>query len=99
MSKTISAQFKSRRDAEMAVEHIVQEHGVDRTAVEVGAASGENTAGTEAARADIEDGHPKTGTDGEPALAGKVEVSVRVDDASVEAVVSSLKTYHGEIAS
>lgn len=97
MSKTISAEFKSRRDAEMAVEHIVQDHGVDRNAVQVGPASDENTAGTEAARADVEDGHLKSGTEGEPALAGKVKVSVEVDDAITEKVISSLKTFDGDI--
>ena len=97
MSRTISAKFKSRRDAEMAVEHIVEDHGVDRGAVEVGPVSDENTAGTEAARADVEDGHLKSGTEGEPALAGKVKVSVQVDDASADKVVSSFKTFDGEV--
>jgi hypothetical protein len=97
MPKTISADFKSRRDAEMAVEHIVQDHGLDRNAVEVGPASAENTAGTEAARADVEDGHLKSGTEGEPALAGKVRVSVEVDDAIAEKVLSSFETFNGDI--
>jgi len=98
MSKTISAEFKSRRDAEMAVEHIVQDHGLDRNAVDVGPASNENTAGTEAARADVEDGHLKSGTEGEPALAGKVKVSVEVDDAIAEKVISSFRTFDGDIS-
>jgi hypothetical protein len=97
MTKTISAEFKSRRDAEMAVEHIVQDHGLDRSAVGVGPAASENTAGTEAARADVEDGHLKSGTEGEPALAGKVKVSVQVDDAIVEKVLSSFRTFDGDI--
>lgn len=98
MPKTISAEFKSRRDAEMAVEHIVQDHGLDRNAVDVGPASNENTAGTKAARADVEHGHLKSGTEGEPALAGKVKVSVRVDDAIAEKVLSSFRTFNGEIS-
>lgn len=97
MPKTISANFKSRRDAEMAVEHIVQDHGLDRNAVDIGPASNENTAGTEAARADVEDGHLKSGTEGEPALAGKVKVSVLVDDAIAEKVISSFRTFDGDI--
>lgn len=98
MPKTISADFKSRRDAEMAVEHIVQDHGLDRNAVNIGPASNENTAGTEAARADVEDGHLKSGTEGEPALAGKVKVSVLVDDAIAEKVISSFRTFDGDIS-
>jgi hypothetical protein len=99
MPKKISAEFKSRRDAEMAVEHIVQDHGVDRNAVEVGSASNENTAGIEAARADVEDGHLKSGTEGEPALGGKIKVSVQVDDAIAEKVISSFETFDGYIVS
>ena len=99
MSKTITAEFKSRRDAEMAVEHIVQEHGLDRGAVSIGSATSENTAGTEAARADVEDGHVKTGTEGEPKLAGKVKVSVEVDEGHADKVKASLKTFDGDTVS
>ncbi len=98
MPRMISAQFKSRRDAEMAIEHIVQDHGLDRNAVEVGPASNRNTAGTEAARADVEDGHLKTDTEGEPALAGKIKVSVQVEDDVVDKVLVSFRTFDGDIA-
>lgn len=96
MPKTITADFRSRRDAEMAVEHIVQEHNLDRKAVSIGPASSENTAGTQAARADVEDGHLKSDTDGEPALHGKVRVSVQVEDANADKVMDSIDTFHGE---
>lgn len=98
MLKTISAEFKSRRDAEMAIEQIVQDPGLDRNAVKVGPASNQNTAGTEAARADVEDRHLKSGTEGEPALAGKIKVSVQVDEAIAEKVVSAFETFDGDIS-
>lgn len=98
MPRMISAQFKSRRDAEMAIEHIVQDHGLDRNAVEVGPASNRNTAGTEAARADVEEGHLKTDTEGEPALAGKIKVSVQVEEDVVDKVLVSFRTFDGDIA-
>ncbi|GLS45138.1 hypothetical protein [Methylobacterium brachythecii] len=98
MAQTVSAKFTTRRDAEMAVEHIVQEHGFDRSAVTVGSASDANTAGTEAARADIEDGHLKSDNDGEPALAGKIKVSVQITDQDAEKVRSSFDTFGGEPA-
>lgn len=97
MSKSISAEFASRRDAEMAIEHIVQQHEVDRNAVSVTSASGENTAGTEAARADVENGHLKSQAEGEPMLAGKVKASVQVDEALIEAVSDSIATFHGDV--
>ena len=77
----------------------MQEHGVDRNAIAVHAASDANTAGTEAARADIEDGHLNTGTEGEPALAGAIKVSAEVDEAMTETVLTSFKTYDGRTTS
>ena len=95
MTRTVSADFDTRRDAEMAVEHIVREHGVDRSAVTVGPSSDENTAGTEAARADVEDDRLKSDTVGGPALAGKVRVSVQIAEADADKVRSSFQTYGG----
>ena len=100
MPKTITALFAQRRDAEMAVEHLVQEHGIDRSAVQIMAASVANSAGTEVAGGDVEGGQEKTGTDGGPALAGKIRVSAKVDQTQTDAVVTSFEAYDGtEIAS
>ena len=99
MPKTITALFTQRRDAEMAVEHLVQEHGIDRGAVQITAASEANTVGTEVAGGDVEGGHEKTDTDGGPALEGKIRVSAEVDAGQTEAVVTSFETYNGEISS
>ncbi|GEO98536.1 hypothetical protein [Methylobacterium haplocladii] len=95
MSKTITAAFTTRRDAEMAVEHLVQEHGLDRNAVRIETVSDANTAGTEPAGGDVEGGHEKTATEGSPALAGKIKVSADVDEAAVDKVRSSFETYGG----
>lgn len=95
MSKTVSAEFASRRDAETAVEHLVQEHGVDRNAVTIGPVSDENSAGTEAARADVENGRLKRDNDGQPALAGRIRVSAEVAVEKVEAVEAAFRTYGG----
>ncbi len=95
MSKTITSRFRSRRDAETAVEHLVQEHGIDRAAVRILPASEANSAGVEAAGADLEDGRAKAGTDGEPALAGEIAVSATVEADRAEAVIASFKDYGG----
>ena len=99
MPKTITASFTQRRDAEKAVEHLVQEHGIDRGAVQITAASAANTAGAEVARGDVEGNHETTNTDGGPALEGKIRVSAEVDAAQTEAVVTSFETYSGELSS
>ncbi len=76
MEKTVIACFDTRRDAETAVEHLVQEHGVDRSDIFIRASGQANTAGTRPAGADVESGHPGVDKHGKPKLAGAVEVSV-----------------------
>jgi hypothetical protein len=76
MERSIVARFETRRDAEMAVEHLVQEHGINRSDVFIRAAGKPNTAGVQAAGADVESGHPGVEKRGEPKLAGPIEVSV-----------------------
>lgn len=76
MPHTIGASFTSRRAAELAVERLVQEHGIDRTAITVRAEGEHNSAGTRPAGADAQSGHPGTPADGTPALAGEIEVRV-----------------------
>ncbi len=74
--RNIVACFDTRRSAETAVEHLVQEHGVDRADVFISAAGRANTAGVRPAGADVQDGHAGAGTHGKPKLSGPIEVSV-----------------------
>ncbi|GJD52521.1 hypothetical protein OPKNFCMD_5287 [Methylobacterium crusticola] len=96
MSKVITAAFETRRDAEMAVEHLVQEYGIDRKAVTIAPVAAENSAGIRTAGADVEGGHEKTETEGQPALAGKLRVSADVDDAVADKVDGAFATYGGK---
>lgn len=99
MSKIIAATFETRRDAEMAVEHLVQEHGIDRGAVTVAPVSAENSAGTESAGGDREGGRAeRAGTDGEPALAGRIKVSAEIEPGLADKVESAFSTYGGKAA-
>ncbi|MCW6506413.1 hypothetical protein [Lichenifustis flavocetrariae] len=95
MPPSLSAEFETRRDAEMAIEHIVQEQGVDRNAVIVVAASSENSAGTRVAGSDVENGGDKVHTESRPALDGRIKVSVKAEDGLAEKVLTSFKTYKG----
>ena len=76
MERTIVATFESRRQAELAVERLVQEHGIPRTDVFLRARGEANSSGVKAAGADIESGHPGVEEHGSPLLAGLIEVSV-----------------------
>jgi len=91
VERTIVANFDTRRDAETAVEHLVQEHGIDRADIFVRAPGPANTAGVRPAGADVESGHPGVEKRGEPELAGPIEVSVECDVGRAIIVRSTLK--------
>ena len=88
LEKTITASFDTRREAETAVEHLVQEHQVNRSDIFIRAAGKTNTAGIRPAGADIESGHPGVEKKGEPELSGPIVVSVDCH-ADTSAIVKS----------
>jgi hypothetical protein len=85
---TIIGEFDSRRDAELAVEHVVQDCGVPRSDVFVQPVGGANTAGTRPAGADAKavptpEAHQK--------LEGSLEVSVDFHGDDPERIAAALK--------
>ena len=52
MPQTITGYFDTRRDAEMTVEHLVQDHGLDRNSVQATAEGEENSSSTVVSGAD-----------------------------------------------
>ena len=91
MDRTIIANFETRRDAETAVEHLVQEHGIERADIFIHAPGTANTAGTRPAGADVESGHPGVARHGQPELSGPIEVSVECDAGRSTVVRSALE--------
>lgn len=75
MERTVVALFGTRRGAEIAVEQLVQEHGLARTDIFIRARGESNSAGVRAAGADGESGHGPQQR-GTPELGGEIEVSV-----------------------
>ena len=78
MTRTITGLFDTRREAEMAVERLVQEHGLDRSRVSAHAAGAENTSGTVASGSDAADaaaGEPVEGV-----RKGRIAVSAEVEE-------------------
>lgn len=96
MSQIVAAEFETRRDAEMTVEHLVQEHGLDPKTISIVPAAMENSAGTAVAGSDNESGHDKDGQNPHPALAGRLKVVVDADDRLLEKVLSSFASYGGK---
>ena len=91
MDRTIVACFDTRRDAETAVEHLVQEHEVDRSDVFIRSAVAAKTAGVRPARADVESGHAGVEAHGKPKLSGPIEVSVDCHGDTWKVVKSALE--------
>ena len=73
MESTIIGQFDTRRGAELAVEHVVQEYGIPRTDVFVQPVGEANSAGTHAAGADAKSAPDPQNRE---KLGGAIEVSV-----------------------
>lgn len=97
MSDTITARFESRREADLAIEHLVQEHGIERADIFIEPESDDNSVGEIAAGADVESGHPGVDTDSRPALEGAIAVSVDVNDEKSDLVRTVLTEVGGEL--
>lgn len=98
MSITIQAVFATRRAADLALEHLVQEHGFERTDIFVEPVSDANSAGEIKAGADLESGHSSLESRGSPALEGAIKVSVDVNDDRDELARATLTDAGGTLA-
>ena len=81
MGTTIKGIFPSRREVELAVEHLVQDYGIERTDVFIEPASSANSAGESVTGADAESGHDSEAPDASgAAYAGPLIVSVDMNE-------------------
>ena len=88
MESTIIGEFDTRRGAELAVEHVVQECGVPRSDVFVQPVGSANSVGTRAAGSDVKaapapEGHQK--------LEGLIEVSVDFHGDTPQTIADALR--------
>lgn len=96
MSNNIAGTFDTRRDADMAVERLVQEFGIERTDIFIVAAGAENTAGVEAAGSDLASAEPSEDARDDGAHHGGVSVSVDVNDSALyDKVRSAFQEFGG----
>lgn len=85
MPVTLKATLPDRRSVELALEHMVQDYGVDRDAIAIETAGAENSAGAQVAGADAESGYPGLASDpDDAAVNGALYVTVEVEDGEVE---------------
>lgn len=88
MTSTIERTFHTRRDAELAVERLVQEHGFERTDVFVSPAGDENSAGEKRSGGD-DATHLEPGRRDAP-LSDRISVSVDVNEDDRAAIVAQV---------
>lgn len=99
MSNRFKGRFETRREAEMTVERLVQEHGIDRTAILVAAEGTENSAGMGIAGADAKAGDICEDRREDAALEGAILVIVEInDDALVSKVRSAFREFDADPA-
>ncbi len=89
MGTTLKASFETRREAEMTIERMVQEFGIERTGIFVAAEGSENSAGEEKAGSDTEAGSPSPDNRDDASRKGRITVSVDIDDDDHAAKVRS----------
>lgn len=90
MDRSLTARFETRQDAELAIEHLVQNQGIERDRISVLPLGSENTAGTEVAGSDAPAGQPGSRERDDAALHGAVELSVHLPGDKAEAVRQAL---------
>jgi hypothetical protein len=89
MPHTITGYFDTRRDAEMTVERLVQDHGLDRKRVQAVAEGEENSSGTVVSGADAADAAAGDQPDG--VRRGRIVVRAEVDDAMLDTALASFR--------
>jgi hypothetical protein len=91
MPTTLTGRFETRREAELAIEHLVQQEGLDRKAISVLPLGNDNSAGTQIAGSDQPDGNRDSRERDDAALTGPIEISVALLEGDAEAVRRALE--------
>jgi hypothetical protein len=87
----LCATVRSRADAELAIEHLAQEYGIDPAFIYVEPIDGENSAGIEASGGDHACGAPSHRERPDAPLHGAIQVTVPVEEKSSPMVQRALK--------
>ncbi|WP_421362290.1 hypothetical protein [Agrobacterium rosae] len=84
---TIRATFDTRAAADLAVEHLVQQHGISRPDIFIQSSTAENTSGSVPSGGDVsKDGVARS----DAPLEGEIEVSADIPSDKISAVQRSL---------
>lgn len=81
---TLRATFQTREAADLAVEHMVQQHGISRADIFIQSTSDQNTSGTKSSRGDVDRSDAQH--------EGEIEVSVDI----ASSLISDVRRSFGE---
>lgn len=93
---TLSGTFATRREAEMTVERLVQEFGVDRANVQITPEGGTNSAGEKRAGSDNGADQPGQEDRDDAALTGGIVVTADVADGQADEARSAFAEFGAE---
>lgn len=92
MATTVIGIFPTRREVELAVEHLVQEYGLERTDIFIEPVSDANSAGVAATGADVQSGHSGRTPDARgAAYQGALRITVDMNKDEVAAVEQAFR--------
>lgn len=89
----VSAIFRTRADADLVIEHLVQEYGLDSSLISVEAADDENTVGVEVSGGDHASGGPGHPDRRDAPLHGAIHLTVQFKHEQLAHVAKLLKDY------
>jgi hypothetical protein len=87
----LTATFRTRADAELAIEHLAQEYGIDPAFIYVEPVDDENSAGLVASGGDHAAGAPSHQERPDAPLHGAIQLTVPVKHESLAALTKALK--------
>lgn len=90
MAATIKALFPSRREVELAVEHLVQEYGIERSDIFIEPTGPENSSGVPATVVGSRSSVTSVDADSS-AYGGQLEVSVDMNEDETDAVAAAFR--------
>lgn len=86
----LCAIFRSRADADLALEHLAQEYGIDPAFIYVEPVADENSSGIEASGGDHACATPSHNDRSDAPLHGAIQLNVSVEPENVQAIEAAL---------
>ena len=92
----LSAVFSTREQADLAIEHLVQEYGVDRAFIYVEPVGDQNSAGTAVSGGDHASGRPSSHDRSDASLQGAIEVTIPLGRDNRAVLTQALRDVGGQ---